>query len=96
MATRPNSSMKFISLPIRGLAVLLLFFSTLSSASANLVSVENLGTTYADHNTTGGPWALLGYGANGNLGSPLTTAHGTFDSARQGSATLNALSYAHE
>ena len=71
-----------------------MFFSTLSSASANLVNVENLGTTYVDHNTTGGPWALLGYGANGNLGSPLTTANGTFDSDRQGSATLNALSFA--
>ena len=36
----------------------------------------------------------MGYGANGNLGSPLTAASGTFDTARQGSATLNALAFA--
>jgi hypothetical protein len=94
MAKRSNSSMKFISLPVKGLAVLLFYFSTLSNASANLVSVQNLGTTYVDNTTPGGPWVLLGYGANGNLGSLLTATNGTFDSARQGSATLNALAYA--
>ncbi len=94
MAKRFDSSMKFISLSFRGLAVFLVYFSPLSNAPANLVSVQNLGTTYVDNTTSGGPWVLLGYGANGDLGSLLKATNGTFDSARQGSATLDALAYA--
>jgi hypothetical protein len=94
MANVPNSSMKSISFLFRGLALFLLYLSALVNASANLITVQNWGTTYVDNNTTGGPWVLLGYGENGRLNSLLTTANGTFDSARQGSATLNALAYA--
>ena len=94
MAKVPDSSPIPRSFSTKGLAVFLLYILSISSASASLITVQNLGTTYVDNNTTGGPWVLLGYGANGNLGSPLTAANGTFDAARQGSATLNALAYA--
>ena len=94
MANLHDISKTLKPLIYKGLLTLLFFKPFIPSASADLVSVENLGTTYVDHNSTGGPWALLGYGANGNLGSPLTAASGTFDTARQGSATLNALAFA--
>ena len=94
MAKIYYSPMKHISLPIKGLFFILLYFSVYWNVSANLVPVQSLGTTYVDNNTSGGPWVLLGYGANGNLGSLLTANNGTFDSARQGSATLDALAYA--
>ena len=94
MANLHDISKTLKPLIYKGLLTLLFFKPFIPSASADLVNVENLGTTYVDHNSTGGPWALLGYGANGNLGSPLTAASGTFDTARQGSATLNALAFA--
>ena len=94
MAMILNSLMNPMSLNIKGLFSILLYFSVFWNASANLVPVQSLGNTYVDDNTSGGPWVLLGYGANGNLGSVLTSTNGTFDSARQGSATLNSLSYA--
>jgi hypothetical protein len=94
MAKVPDSSPISRSFLSRGLAGFLLYILSLANASANLTMVQNLGTTYVDNNTTGGPWVLLGYGENGRLNSLLTSANGTFDSARQGSATLNALAYA--
>ena len=59
-------------------------------------SVTGLGNTFVDADTAGGPWVLLGYGSDGRLGSLLTTANGTFDSSRQGSATLSALAFAKQ
>ena len=41
-------------------------------------TVPELGTTFVDADTAGGPWALLGYGSNGRLGSLLTAEGGTF------------------
>ena len=79
------------------LSCLLTLLSTTNPAFGDSIkAVDGLGTTYVDENTTGGPWALLGYGANGKLGSLLTTAGGSFDAARQGSATLNALAFAKQ
>ena len=58
-------------------------------------NVNNLGYTYVDENlSNGGPWALLGYATDGNFTSKFTVASGQIDEGRQGSAVLNALSFA--
>ena len=57
--------------------------------------VTDLGYTYVDENlSNGGPWALLGYATDGNFTSKFTVASGQIDEGRQGSAVLNALSFA--
>ena len=57
--------------------------------------VTDLGYTYVDENlSNGGPWALLGYATDGNFPSKFTVASGQIDEGRQGSAVLNALSFA--
>lgn len=47
------------------------------------------GFTYIDPDTRGGPWALIGYGAGGNLGSLLNRNWGNFSPWRQNSAVLD-------
>ncbi|MFM8795009.1 MAG: hypothetical protein ACKOFF_09060, partial [Acidimicrobiales bacterium] len=67
---------------------------TVSAVPNGIQAVAGLGTTYVDTVTDGGDWYLVGYGANGNVGS-LTSATGTFNAAtRTGSATLDAVSFA--
>ena len=57
--------------------------------------VTDLGYTYVDENlSNSGPWVLLGYATDGNFTSKLTVASGQIDEGRQGSAVLNALSFA--
>ena len=63
---------------------------------AQVVNVPNVGSTYVDENTTGGPWALIGYGSNGKLGSTLTKSSGALESSRDGSFTLNAVNAARK
>ena len=67
-----------------------------NSLRSEITSVSNLGTTFVDQNTSGSSWALLGYGANGRLGSLLNAASGSVDTDRQGSATLNSVNFAQQ
>ena len=82
MANLHDISKTLKPLIYKGLLTLLFFKPFIPSASADLVNFENMGTTYDEHNKTGGPWAPLGYGANGNLGFSMA-ASGTLDTARR-------------
>ncbi|NTV02983.1 MAG: DUF4347 domain-containing protein, partial [Chlorobiaceae bacterium] len=64
-----------------------------TATSSGMYSLADIGTAYVDMVTDGGGWVLVGYGSSGALGGYLTAASGTYDAARQGAATLDALAY---
>ncbi|MBT7853861.1 MAG: PQQ-binding-like beta-propeller repeat protein, partial [Opitutae bacterium] len=61
--------------------------------TTGMQDIPGLGQAFVDADISDGAWVLVGYGGNGAFSGLLNTLSGTYDEARQGAATLNALEF---
>ena len=64
--------------------------SNSSKSKSNYSKIPGLiATTYIDYKTPGGPWALIAYGSQGNIGRRLDQNGGDFTQERKGNFVLD-------